>query len=169
MPKANQGHEMQGMTPGDKSRGQWQFLGSSSRAVDFLTPLQKLRRSLAHGYWESPQPYADPEIRPKEVYLDRAADLGQGTRLTRNFGTVKKGYYQMKKSKSKVCIISLHLFSCELILETSHIHVSCSFNPRHKCHVAWPVLYDWLYNFCSFLVQLQWKHLLHIMYYACNS
>lgn len=44
-------------------------------------------------------PYADPEeIRPKEVYLDRKlltledSELGSG-----NFGTVKKGYYQMKK------------------------------------------------------------------------
>jgi hypothetical protein len=44
-------------------------------------------------------PYADPEeIRPKEVYLDRNLltledkELGSG-----NFGTVKKGYYQMKK------------------------------------------------------------------------
>lgn len=44
-------------------------------------------------------PYADPEeIRPKEVYLDRKLltleedELGSG-----NFGTVKKGYYQMKK------------------------------------------------------------------------
>ena len=44
-------------------------------------------------------PYADPEeIRPKEVDLDRKLltledkELGSG-----NFGTVKKGYYQMKK------------------------------------------------------------------------
>lgn len=44
-------------------------------------------------------PYADPEeIRPKEVYLDpklltlEDKELGSG-----NFGTVKKGYYQMKK------------------------------------------------------------------------
>ncbi len=44
-------------------------------------------------------PYADPEeIRPKEVYLDRKLltleykELGSG-----NFGTVKNGYYQMKK------------------------------------------------------------------------
>uniref|UniRef100_A0A8C0M271 Tyrosine-protein kinase SYK n=1 Tax=Canis lupus familiaris TaxID=9615 RepID=A0A8C0M271_CANLF len=48
-------------------------------------------------------PYADPEeIRPKEVYLDRKLltlednELGSG-----NFGTVKKGYYQMKKVQQK--------------------------------------------------------------------
>uniref|UniRef100_A0A286XZD6 Tyrosine-protein kinase n=1 Tax=Cavia porcellus TaxID=10141 RepID=A0A286XZD6_CAVPO len=51
-------------------------------------------------------PYADPEeIRPKEVYLDRNLltleenELGSG-----NFGTVKKGYYQMKKGVKTVAV-----------------------------------------------------------------
>lgn len=51
-------------------------------------------------------PYADPEeIRPKEVYLDRKLltledkELGSG-----NFGTVKKGYYQMKKGVKTVAV-----------------------------------------------------------------
>ncbi|KAF7463218.1 tyrosine-protein kinase SYK isoform X1 [Marmota monax] len=51
-------------------------------------------------------PYADPEeIRPKEVYLDRNLltledkELGSG-----NFGTVKKGYYQMKKVVKTVAV-----------------------------------------------------------------
>ncbi|XP_045689816.1 tyrosine-protein kinase SYK isoform X2 [Phyllostomus hastatus] len=51
-------------------------------------------------------PYADPEeIRPKEVYLDRNLltledkELGSG-----NFGTVKKGYYQMKKGAKTVAV-----------------------------------------------------------------
>ncbi|XP_058157416.1 tyrosine-protein kinase SYK isoform X2 [Dasypus novemcinctus] len=51
-------------------------------------------------------PYADPEeIRPKEVYLDRKLltlednELGSG-----NFGTVKKGYYQMKKVTKTVAV-----------------------------------------------------------------
>uniref|UniRef100_A0A2K5IME6 Tyrosine-protein kinase n=1 Tax=Colobus angolensis palliatus TaxID=336983 RepID=A0A2K5IME6_COLAP len=51
-------------------------------------------------------PYADPEeIRPKEVYLDRKLltledkELGSG-----NFGTVKKGYYQMKKVVKTVAV-----------------------------------------------------------------
>ncbi|XP_074211836.1 tyrosine-protein kinase SYK isoform X1 [Camelus bactrianus] len=51
-------------------------------------------------------PYADPEeIRPKEVYLDRKLltledkELGSG-----NFGTVKKGYYQMKKVMKTVAV-----------------------------------------------------------------
>ncbi|XP_048195957.1 tyrosine-protein kinase SYK isoform X1 [Perognathus longimembris pacificus] len=51
-------------------------------------------------------PYADPEeIRPKEVYLDRSlltledSELGSG-----NFGTVKKGYYQMKKVVKTVAV-----------------------------------------------------------------
>ncbi|XP_021104156.1 tyrosine-protein kinase SYK isoform X3 [Heterocephalus glaber] len=51
-------------------------------------------------------PYADPEeIRPKEVYLDRSLltleenELGSG-----NFGTVKKGYYQMKKGLKTVAV-----------------------------------------------------------------
>ncbi|XP_019569434.1 tyrosine-protein kinase SYK isoform X2 [Rhinolophus sinicus] len=51
-------------------------------------------------------PYADPEeIRPKEVYLDRKMltledkELGSG-----NFGTVKKGYYQMKKVVKTVAV-----------------------------------------------------------------
>ncbi|XP_021104157.1 tyrosine-protein kinase SYK isoform X4 [Heterocephalus glaber] len=54
-------------------------------------------------------PYADPEeIRPKEVYLDRSLltleenELGSG-----NFGTVKKGYYQMKKHVKDKNIIEL--------------------------------------------------------------
>ncbi|KAK1334671.1 hypothetical protein QTO34_005679 [Cnephaeus nilssonii] len=56
------------------------------------------------GVYESP--YADPEeIRPKEVYLDRTLltledkELGSG-----NFGTVKKGYYQMKKGVKTVAV-----------------------------------------------------------------
>ncbi|XP_054444017.1 tyrosine-protein kinase SYK isoform X2 [Pteronotus mesoamericanus] len=56
------------------------------------------------GVYESP--YADPEeIRPKEVYLDRKLltledkELGSG-----NFGTVKKGYYQMKKVVKTVAV-----------------------------------------------------------------
>nr|XP_012629277.1 tyrosine-protein kinase SYK isoform X3 [Microcebus murinus] len=51
-------------------------------------------------------PYADPEeLRPKEVYLDRNLltledkELGSG-----NFGTVKKGYYQMKKVVKTVAV-----------------------------------------------------------------
>nr|KAF6398659.1 spleen associated tyrosine kinase [Molossus molossus] len=51
-------------------------------------------------------PYADPEeIRPKEVYLDRKLltledkELGSG-----NFGTVKKGFYQMKKGVKTVAV-----------------------------------------------------------------
>uniref|UniRef100_A0A8C2UPW8 Tyrosine-protein kinase n=1 Tax=Chinchilla lanigera TaxID=34839 RepID=A0A8C2UPW8_CHILA len=51
-------------------------------------------------------PYADPEeIRPKEVYLDRNLltleenELGSG-----NFGTVKKGHYQMKKGVKTVAV-----------------------------------------------------------------
>lgn len=51
-------------------------------------------------------PYADPEeIRPKEVYLDRNLltledkELGSG-----NFGTVKKGTYQMKKVVKTVAV-----------------------------------------------------------------
>ncbi|KAM5328909.1 tyrosine-protein kinase SYK isoform 2-T3 [Glossophaga mutica] len=51
-------------------------------------------------------PYADPEeIRPKEVYLDRKLltledkELGSG-----NFGTVKKGHYQMKKGAKTVAV-----------------------------------------------------------------
>ncbi|XP_049751225.1 tyrosine-protein kinase SYK isoform X3 [Elephas maximus indicus] len=51
-------------------------------------------------------PYADPEeIRPKEVYLDRSLltlednELGSG-----NFGTVKKGYYKMKKVVKTVAV-----------------------------------------------------------------
>lgn len=51
-------------------------------------------------------PYADPEeIRPKEVYLDpklltlEDKELGSG-----NFGTVKKGYYQMKKVVKTVAV-----------------------------------------------------------------
>ncbi|XP_074222364.1 tyrosine-protein kinase SYK [Camelus bactrianus] len=51
-------------------------------------------------------PYADPEeIRPKEVYLDRKLltleykELGSG-----NFGTVKNGYYQMKKVVKTVAV-----------------------------------------------------------------
>ncbi|KAM5259953.1 tyrosine-protein kinase SYK isoform 2-T8 [Hipposideros larvatus] len=51
-------------------------------------------------------PYADPEeIRPKEVYLDRKLltledkELGSG-----NFGTVKKGQYQMKKVVKTVAV-----------------------------------------------------------------
>ncbi|XP_023559986.1 tyrosine-protein kinase SYK [Octodon degus] len=51
-------------------------------------------------------PYADPEeIRPKEVYLDRSlltleeSELGSG-----NFGTVKKGHYQMKKGVKTVAV-----------------------------------------------------------------
>lgn len=51
-------------------------------------------------------PYADPEeIRPKEVYLDRQLltledkELGSG-----NFGTVKKGSYQMKKGVKTVAV-----------------------------------------------------------------
>ncbi|XP_010605903.1 tyrosine-protein kinase SYK isoform X1 [Fukomys damarensis] len=51
-------------------------------------------------------PYADPEeIRPKEVYLDRSLltleenELGSG-----NFGTVKKGFYQMKKGLKTVAV-----------------------------------------------------------------
>uniref|UniRef100_A0A9W3FKI8 Tyrosine-protein kinase n=1 Tax=Camelus bactrianus TaxID=9837 RepID=A0A9W3FKI8_CAMBA len=51
-------------------------------------------------------PYADPEeIRPKEVYLDRKLltleykELGSG-----NFGTVKNGYYQMKKVMKTVAV-----------------------------------------------------------------
>uniref|UniRef100_A0A8C2MYH2 Tyrosine-protein kinase n=1 Tax=Cricetulus griseus TaxID=10029 RepID=A0A8C2MYH2_CRIGR len=51
-------------------------------------------------------PYADPEeIRPKEVYLDRSLltleedELGSG-----NFGTVKKGYYRMKKVTKTVAV-----------------------------------------------------------------
>uniref|UniRef100_I3NDE9 Tyrosine-protein kinase n=1 Tax=Ictidomys tridecemlineatus TaxID=43179 RepID=I3NDE9_ICTTR len=71
------------------------------------------------GHWCGPQieampmdtevyesPYADPEeIRPKEVYLDRNLltledkELGSG-----NFGTVKKGYYQMKKVVKTVAV-----------------------------------------------------------------
>lgn len=81
----NQGHEMQGMTPGDKSRGQWQFhMESSSRAVSFLTPLQKLREKPCPWTLRVSQPYADPRGDPGLGGLPgpEAADPGrQGTRL----------------------------------------------------------------------------------------
>lgn len=64
---------------------------------NYLAGLQREALPMDTEVYESP--YADPEeIRPKEVYLDRSlltledSELGSG-----NFGTVKKGYYQMKK------------------------------------------------------------------------
>lgn len=64
---------------------------------DYAAGLQREALPMDTEVYESP--YADPEeIRPKEVYLDRNLltlednELGSG-----NFGTVKKGYYQMKK------------------------------------------------------------------------
>lgn len=64
---------------------------------EFPAGLQREALPMDTEVYESP--YADPEeIRPKEVYLDRNLltlednELGSG-----NFGTVKKGYYQMKK------------------------------------------------------------------------
>lgn len=64
---------------------------------NYLAGLQREALPMDTEVYESP--YADPEeIRPKEVYLDRSLltleedELGSG-----NFGTVKKGYYRMKK------------------------------------------------------------------------
>uniref|UniRef100_A0A2K6TQJ7 Tyrosine-protein kinase n=1 Tax=Saimiri boliviensis boliviensis TaxID=39432 RepID=A0A2K6TQJ7_SAIBB len=72
-------------------------------------------------------PYADPEeIRPKEVYLDRSLltledkELGSG-----NFGTVKKGYYQMKKHvKDKNIIELVHQVSMGMkyLEESNFVH-----------------------------------------------
>lgn len=65
--------------------------------LEFIAGAHREALPMDTAVYESP--YADPEeIRPKEVYLDRKLltledkELGSG-----NFGTVKKGYYQMKK------------------------------------------------------------------------
>uniref|UniRef100_A0A8C8RZ33 Tyrosine-protein kinase SYK n=1 Tax=Pelusios castaneus TaxID=367368 RepID=A0A8C8RZ33_9SAUR len=51
-------------------------------------------------------PYADPEeIKPKNVYLDRKLlTLEEGELGSGNFGTVKKGFYMMKKGAKAVAI-----------------------------------------------------------------
>ncbi|XP_020835368.1 tyrosine-protein kinase SYK isoform X3 [Phascolarctos cinereus] len=51
-------------------------------------------------------PYADPEeIRPKEVRLDRTLlTLEEGELGSGNFGTVKRGRYQMKKGEKLVAV-----------------------------------------------------------------
>lgn len=92
--------QMPRKTKGVEGRGP---MGKSSQAdrsyvlPDCLAGLQREALPMDTEVYESP--YADPEeIRPKEVYLDRSLltlednELGSG-----NFGTVKKGYYQMKK------------------------------------------------------------------------
>ncbi|KAL4699043.1 hypothetical protein H8959_011700 [Pygathrix nigripes] len=78
--------------------------GSSVRQLEVRQCPQREALPMDTEVYESP--YADPEeIRPKEVYLDRKLltledkELGSG-----NFGTVKKGYYQMKKVVKTVAV-----------------------------------------------------------------
>ena len=75
----------------------WGIQPQGCAFLDCVAEAQREALPMDTEVYESP--YADPEeIRPKEVYLDRKLltledkELGSG-----NFGTVKKGYYQMKK------------------------------------------------------------------------
>ncbi|KAM9701029.1 tyrosine-protein kinase SYK isoform 4-T4 [Dama dama] len=89
----NQADSSATFNPYEPDRGPW----ANERAQREALPMDT-------EVYESP--YADPEeIRPKEVYLDRKLltledkELGSG-----NFGTVKKGYYQMKKVVKTVAV-----------------------------------------------------------------
>ncbi|KAK2119205.1 hypothetical protein P7K49_000591 [Saguinus oedipus] len=90
---------MKGSPPLLKGTGQRVPCRSIRMSQNLGPGLQKKREALPMDTEVYESPYADPEeIRPKEVYLDRSLltledkELGSG-----NFGTVKKGYYQMKK------------------------------------------------------------------------
>lgn len=90
-------HALGGTVLGDRRGGSGG--GASHRAMFLAAPADAQREALPMDTEVYESPYADPEeIRPKEVYLDRSLltleekELGSG-----NFGTVKKGYYQMKK------------------------------------------------------------------------
>lgn len=92
MPHKTTGVEDRGQSVKAHRRPVWSYM-----LPNCLAGLQREALPMDTEVYESP--YADPEeIRPKEVYLDRSLltlednELGSG-----NFGTVKKGYYQMKK------------------------------------------------------------------------
>lgn len=96
--QSDQGLERQAVTTGGESGRWWDFhKPQGCMFLDLIADTQREALPMDTEVYESP--YADPEeIRPKEVYLDRKMltledkELGSG-----NFGTVKKGYYQMKK------------------------------------------------------------------------
>uniref|UniRef100_A0A3Q2HPD6 Tyrosine-protein kinase SYK n=1 Tax=Equus caballus TaxID=9796 RepID=A0A3Q2HPD6_HORSE len=87
-----------------KADGLLRVLTVPCQKIGGQTDAQREAMPMDTEVYESP--YADPEeIRPKEVYLDRNLltlednELGSG-----NFGTVKKGYYQMKKVVKTVAV-----------------------------------------------------------------
>ncbi|XP_047618769.1 tyrosine-protein kinase SYK isoform X1 [Phacochoerus africanus] len=93
-PQGNRPESLVSYNPYESDRGPW---ANEREAQREALPMDT-------EVYESP--YADPEeIRPKEVYLDRKLltledkELGSG-----NFGTVKKGYYQMKKVVKTVAV-----------------------------------------------------------------
>ncbi|XP_045326260.1 tyrosine-protein kinase SYK isoform X3 [Leopardus geoffroyi] len=97
---ARERRDLQSVRAGPRALAHGQSLCLPDRPAD----AQREALPMDTEVYESP--YADPEeIRPKEVYLDRKLltleddELGSG-----NFGTVKKGYYQMKKVVKTVAV-----------------------------------------------------------------
>ncbi|NWZ32081.1 KSYK kinase, partial [Asarcornis scutulata] len=106
-----------GLESGDWARG-----GIISRLKSYTFPKagsKKVPHTVFLGFWLSDQrealpmdtevyesPYADPdEMKPKNVTLDRKLlTLEEGELGSGNFGTVKKGFYKMKKGAKPVAV-----------------------------------------------------------------
>ncbi|KGL74123.1 Tyrosine-protein kinase SYK [Tinamus guttatus] len=81
------------------------FLGFSLRYFVFVQKTDQ-REALPMDTEVYESPYADPdEMRPKNVTLDRnLLSLEDGELGSGNFGTVKKGFYKMKKGSKPVAV-----------------------------------------------------------------
>lgn len=100
------GHRKGSAPPGSRPESSVTFNPYEPEAGPWAAERETQREALPMDTEVYESPYADPEeIRPKEVYLDRKLltledkELGSG-----NFGTVKKGYYQMKKVVKTVAV-----------------------------------------------------------------
>nr|XP_011769473.1 tyrosine-protein kinase SYK [Macaca nemestrina] len=100
------GHRKPSPAQGNRPEGTVSFNPYEPEVAPWAAEKGPQREALPMDTEVYESPYADPEeIRPKEVYLDRKLltledkELGSG-----NFGTVKKGYYQMKKVVKTVAV-----------------------------------------------------------------
>ncbi|XP_021550015.1 tyrosine-protein kinase SYK [Neomonachus schauinslandi] len=100
------GHRKSSSSTGSRPENSVTFNPYESDRGPWATDRDTQREAMPMDTEVYESPYADPEeIRPKEVYLDRKlltledSELGSG-----NFGTVKKGYYQMKKVVKTVAV-----------------------------------------------------------------
>ncbi|NXA55858.1 KSYK kinase, partial [Nothocercus julius] len=102
-----------GSENGDWARGgiisrlkSYTFPKAGSKKVHHTVFLADQREALPMDTEVYESPYADPdEMRPKNVTLDRnLLSLEDGELGSGNFGTVKKGFYKMKKGAKPVAI-----------------------------------------------------------------